>query len=184
MRERSPLRHGSHRHPQAHGQSHQRANGEAGNDPGVGNNLVVEQSADDGHQHAGFGVEHASPRGLGMAQPFESHDEQDGGEQVRRFNKVLLRHFFSGLAGSGLRLNIRSMRSVITKPPTTLVVAAATAMNPRMVASSLRLEPAITSEPTSEIAEIALVADINGVCRRGGTREMTWYPRNAASTKT
>jgi hypothetical protein len=39
-------------------------------------------------------------------------------------------------------------------------------------------------EPTSEIPEIALVADINGVCRSGGTREITRYPRNAAREKT
>ena len=30
----------------------------------------------------------------------------------------------------------------------------------------------------------ALVADIRGVCSRGGTREITWYPRNAANEKT
>jgi len=42
----------------------------------------------------------------------------------------------------------------------------------------------VTIEPTSEMPEIAFVADINGVCKSGGTREITWYPRNAASAKT
>jgi hypothetical protein len=31
----------------------------------------------------------------------------------------------------------------------------------------------MTMEPTSEMPEMALVADIRGVCRSGGTREIT-----------
>ena len=34
--------------------------------------------------------------------------------------------------------------------------------------------PAATSEPTSEMPEMALVADISGVCSRAGTLVMTW----------
>ena len=59
------------------------------------------------------------------------------------------------------------------KPPTTLMVEAVTAMNPSAVLSGLYPAPATTSDPISEIPEIALVADISGVCRRGETREMT-----------
>ena len=40
------------------------------------------------------------------------------------------------------------------------VVAQTTAMNPRMVATLLRCEPAATSDPTSEMPEIAFVADM------------------------
>jgi hypothetical protein len=43
-----------------------------------------------------------------------------------------------------------------------------------MVLTVLYLAPAVTIEPTSEIPEMALVADIKGVCNSGGTREMTW----------
>src|SRR3982751_1689812 len=32
--------------------------------------------------------------------------------------------------------------------------------------------------------EMAFVADMSGVWRRGETREITWYPRNPARTKT
>src|SRR5262245_14388430 len=71
-------------------------------------------------------------------------------------------------------LNILSIRSVITNPPTTFVVEHTTAIKPRIVATLLWPEPAITIEPTREIPEIAFVADINGVCSNGGTREMTW----------
>jgi hypothetical protein len=42
----------------------------------------------------------------------------------------------------------------------------------------------VTIEPTSEMPEIAFVADIKGVCSSGGTRDITWYPRNAASANT
>src|SRR5260370_37501898 len=42
----------------------------------------------------------------------------------------------------------------------------------------------MTSEPISEMPEIAFVADISGVCSSGGTREINWYPRNAARAKT
>ena len=72
---------------------------------------------------------------------------------------------------------MRSMRSVITNPPTTLVVEQTTAINPRIVATMLwcgPVPPAITIDPTKEIPEMAFVADIKGVCSSGGTREITW----------
>src|SRR5687768_7446671 len=77
-----------------------------------------------------------------------------------------------------------SMRRVMMKPPTTLMVAVVTARVPRMVLTALRPAPAATSDPTSEMPEIALVADINGVCSSGGTRAITRNPTNAASTNT
>lgn len=51
-------------------------------------------------------------------------------------------------------------------------MAQVTAMTPRTVASVLRSEPAATSEPTSEIPEMAFVAAINGVCSKDGTLVM------------
>jgi len=69
---------------------------------------------------------------------------------------------------------MRSIRSVITNPPTTFVVEHTTAINPSTVATVPCPDPAITIEPTREIPEIAFVADIKGVCSSGGTREMTW----------
>src|SRR5258708_25069633 len=80
------------------------------------------------------------------------------------------------------------MRSVIRKPPVTLIMAEVTAAHPRTDASIACgpscLAPAMTNEPISEMPEIALVADISGVCSSGGTREINWYPRNAARAKT
>ena len=38
----------------------------------------------------------------------------------------------------------------------------------------LALETLTTIDPTSEMPEMALVADISGVCRSAGTRVITW----------
>src|SRR5262245_54701383 len=80
-------------------------------------------------------------------------------------------------------LNMASMRSVIRKPPTTLVAEQQTAMKPSMILSQSCISPTTTREPISEMPEMALVADISGVCSRGGTREMTWMPRKPARRK-
>ena len=80
------------------------------------------------------------------------------------------------LITSSLRLaalELRSMRSVIRNPPTMLLVAQITAMNPRMVETLLCAAPAAISEPTSEMPEIALVAAMSGVCSNAGTFEIT-----------
>ena len=81
-------------------------------------------------------------------------------------------------------LNIFSMRSVIRKPLTMLVIEAASAMAPSSVMSGGWSWPAITIEPTTAIAEIALVSDISGVCSRRETRVTTPSPMKVASMKT
>src|SRR4051812_34738941 len=91
------------------------------------------------------------------------------------------RQTFGALLGASLgrrslRLNIASMRLVMMNPPTTLMVAVVTATVPRMVLTMLRPAPAATSEPTSEIPEIAFVADMSGVCSSGGARAETSIP--------
>jgi len=45
-------------------------------------------------------------------------------------------------------------------------------------------EPATASEPTTAIAEMALVSDIRGVYSSRDTRRMTPSPMNVASTNT
>ena len=76
------------------------------------------------------------------------------------------------------------MRSVIRKPLTMLVIDAATAMVPRTVVSADLRSPAIRIEPTTAIAEMALVSDISGVCSRRETFWITWKPTNVASMNT
>src|SRR5215469_3704550 len=82
-------------------------------------------------------------------------------------------------------LNIFTMRSVIRNPLTMLVTTAVIAMKPStllsVVASGL---PVMRIAPTTEIADIALVRDISGVCSRGETLRMTSRPMKVASMKT
>src|SRR5580700_3935877 len=83
-----------------------------------------------------------------------------------------------------LDLNIFSMRSVIKKPPTTLLVAATMAMVPRTVDSVLLCWPTNKMAPTTAMASSAFVNDMSGVCRSGEMRRITSNPMKAASMKT
>ncbi len=70
---------------------------------------------------------------------------------------------------------MRSIRSVIMKPPTTLVVAAQTAMNPRMVESLLCCGPSRDERSDErDAADRGSVPLMSGVWSSDGTREMTW----------
>src|ERR1700722_8994750 len=88
-----------------------------------------------------------------------------------------------GLVGR-LVLNILSMGSGLTKPPTTLLVAATMAITPSTVANVLFFSPTRTIAPTTAIASSALVSDMSGVCRSGETWRITSKPMKAASMKT
>src|SRR5208282_2401591 len=83
-----------------------------------------------------------------------------------------------------LVLNIRSMRSVMMNPPTTLLVAATMAITPSTVANVLFFSPTRTIAPTTAMASSALVSDMSGVCSKGETWRITSNPMNAASMKT
>ena len=89
----------------------------------------------------------------------------------------------TGFSAGRLDLNIFNMRSVMKNPPTMLLVAATTAMNPKTAESVLLCSPTSTMAPTTAIASRALVSDINGVCSKGETRRITSNPMNPASTK-
>src|SRR5215470_11814833 len=168
------LGHVSHGHEYREGQTHGRAHHEADEDPLVGDDVVVHKRTNNRQRHADLAHQHALAGGDGMAQPLEREDEGDGRRQIRRHA------YFS----SCRRLNILSIRSVITNPPTTLAMEQATAMVPRIVESSLFAAPAMMMEPTKEMAEMALVSDISGVCSSGLTRRITSKPTKVASTNT
>src|SRR4029453_2178350 len=104
-------------------------------------------------------------------------DEEDGGGEVTELDQVLV-HF------GPFSRNIFSIRSVIRKPETMLVIDAATGRVPRIVVRSDARSPAMSSDPTTAMAEIALVSDISGVCRRRETFWITWNPTNVASMNT
>ena len=96
----------------------------------------VEQRAADGEHHADFAGEEAAARGDRRAQPLERENEESGGDEVSEFDErfggekvVISPSRRSLMACSGpLDLNILSMRSVMMKPPTMLLVAAMMAM--------------------------------------------------------
>src|SRR4029079_7140563 len=125
------------------------------------------------------------PGGVGPREAAQAQDEEDGRGQVRRLDEVRRQgRGAGGFPGPGWERNIFSIRSVMMKPPTTLMVAEATAIAPSTLLRSPRPAPAATSEPTSEMPEMALVADMSGVCSSGGTRVMTLKPTNPARMKT
>src|SRR5690242_5830739 len=137
----------------------------------------MEERPDDCRRHSGSRKQHAASGRVGMREPLQSENEEDRSRQIAELDVNV--HFEfpfleAGLVGTS-RLNIFSIRSVIMNPPITLIDAEITAMKPSHVAIGLSLlcpRPATTIAPTTEIAESAFVADISGVCSRGGTREM------------
>src|SRR5205085_2689845 len=118
----------------------------------------------------------------------DAHDEQHPRYQIDplgdRSHGAALRPLSLGEPAAGLRRNISSMRSVTTKPPTTLIVASSTAAAPMATASGPLAAVATTSAPTRMMPWMAFVPDISGVCRIEGTFEISRNPTKTASTKT
>ena len=86
---------------------------------------------------------------------------------------------------SSFALNMASMRSVTTNPPTTLIVANTIARKPKMyLIHQMSTVPAISSAPTIVIPEIAFEPDISGVCKVAGTLAMTSKPSRIANRNT
>ena len=78
-------------------------------------------------------------------------------------------------------MNISSIRSVTTKPPTTLPVASATAASETMRSQTgCPGIPATMIAPTMTMPWMKFVPDISGVCSIAGTFEITSTPRKAA----
>ena len=89
----------------------------------------------------------------------------------------------ASFCGSGLRLNIPSIRSVTRKPPITLIVPKAIAITSSVFSSTPLASPITISPPSSTMPWIAFVPLISGVCSVLGTLEMTSKPTKAASTR-
>src|SRR6202795_1046857 len=183
MAERGSLRH--RRHGDAtHGHADNGAEHESDRDPSIVEDALVEERSGNGQQHARFAGPNAVARGCGRTQPFQGKNEKNSGNQVSKFKNVFAReHDGYGFLGP-LALNILSIRSVIMKPPTMLLVAAMIAMVPRIFAKLLLPSPARMIAPTTAMASNAFVRDISGVCSSGETRRITSKPINAASRNT
>src|SRR3989442_18847 len=144
---------------------------------------VVQQRARNGQHHTDLAGPDSAPGSARRAHPFQRQNEERAGDQINDFNDVLI----SGEIGHGLvgrlLLNIFSMRSVIRNPPTTLLVAATTAITPSTAEKVLLCSPTSTMAPSTAMASSAFVSDISGVCSSGEIRRMTSKPINAASMK-
>src|SRR6266478_3737852 len=141
---------------------------------------MPQQRADHRQQHSEFPREHAAPRRYRRTEPFDGEDHAQRGDDIRRLPEGVVH-----LPTVSFFLNILSNRSVIRKPATMLMVANMTAMMPRILLN--RGEPPLPETriaPTTEIAEIALVSDIRGVCRSGDTLRTSSRPSGTASTRT
>jgi hypothetical protein len=83
-------------------------------------------------------------------------------------------------------LNIFNILSVRAYPPTILTVAKTTAKSP--IANTTgsvfgAMEPTTIIAPTRLMPEMALVADISGVCSKWGTLEISSTPRKVVNDK-
>ena len=183
MAQRGPLRHGRHLH-HAEGDADGGADDQRDDDPFVLDDLRIEERGADGERRGNFAGQDAAPRGGRRAEPLDRQNEEDGGDDVGEVDESagcrpgLM--IFSGLPV----LNMRSMRSVMKKPPTMLLNEAATAMSPRMVESVVSCRPAMMMAATTTMASSALVSDISGVCSSGETRLISSNPTNPARMNT
>src|SRR5439155_357067 len=133
---------------------------------------VVQQRARDGQHHTDLTGPYSVAGSARRAHPSQRQNEERAGDQINDFNDVLI----SGEIGHGLVgrlvLNIFSMRSVIRNPPTTLLVAATTAITPSTAEKVLLCSPTSTMAPSTAMASSAFVSDISGVCSSGEIRRM------------
>src|SRR4029077_18683480 len=134
MAQRRPLRHGGHGHF-AEWNADDRSQHQRDDDPFVLHDAGVQQSPRNRQQHTQLTGENSAPRRLRRAQPLQRQNEKRCGNQVSNFDDLIpageIDHGFLG----PLALNMRSMRSVIRKPPTMLLVAATIAIVPSIFAS-------------------------------------------------
>src|SRR5207249_4021028 len=123
----------------------------------------------------------------------ESEDEGDRRDEVGDRDELLDGHRLCGGFAGGCAprdspldrcLNIASIRSVTTKPPTTFAVPRTTARNPSTTPSGPGIALATSIAPTMTMPWIAFAPDMSGVCRVEGTFEMTSNPTKIARTKT
>src|SRR5439155_8600468 len=135
---------------------------------------------DDRHEHARGADLVAAPRVRRAREKPQRKDEGHDRDQVQQVREVRAHAF----GGRSRFLNISSIRSVTTKPPTTLAEPRTTPRKPTIHAKASLSGCARTIiAPTRTIPWMALVPDISGVCSSVGTFEITSNPRKIASTR-
>ncbi len=129
VRERGPLRHRGQRHLRERHADHE-AEHDRDHDPGVVDDLGLRPGGEHGDHHAADAGVHAVPRGLRIAHPMEREDEERGRDEVRELDQRM-NHLGAALPPASRVLNILSMRLVMRKPLTMLVIEAKSATAPR-----------------------------------------------------
>src|SRR5690348_14795888 len=183
MAQCGPLRHGGHLH-HAEGDAYRGSEDQRDDDPLVLADLRVEERGDHGDRGGDLSDEHAAHRRDRRAQPLDSENKTDRRRDVCDIDELLQVGRGHDFLAALPVLNMPSMRSVMTKPPTMLLNEAATAINPRIVESRVSCRPAMMMAATTTMASNAFVRDINGVCNSGETRLISSNPRNAARMNT
>src|SRR5881296_3497772 len=131
------------------------------------------------HRHCDDAGDHTAARRSRIVHPMQGEHEKGSRKKIGDLDELQPHHLPPFRV-----LNILSMRSVIKKPLTMLVMDANRAMAPRRVMYGGWSSPVITIEPTTAMAEIAFVNDISGVCNSRDTRLTTPSPMNVASMNT
>src|SRR5439155_12042574 len=140
-----------------------------------------EEGRDDRDEHSGRRDAVALNGRRRRREALQAEDEGDSRDQVRDRDEGLDRH---SRFRTGRCLNIASMRSVTTKPPTTFAVPSTTARNPRTVPIGPPIALATSIAPTITIPWIAFAPLMSGVWSVDGTFETTSKPTKIARMKT
>src|SRR5438128_1150486 len=182
VEERNHLWHRSHLdHAGAHesGDPSHRDAGEDHRDPAL--HVRREEGCDDRDKHSRRGDAIAQNRGRWRRESLETQDESDGRDEVGDGDQGRDGHWGFRV---GRCLNIASIRSVTTNPPTTFAVPSTTARNPRTVPIGPGMALATSIAPTMTMPWMAFAPLISGVCSVEGTLEMTSKPTKTARMNT
>src|ERR1700722_8364011 len=172
-------RHADHAERDADGGADDQRDG----DPLVLDKGGIEKCRGDGKCRANFAGDHSMTCGGRRAEPLQRENEEDGCDDVGEVDELTNGNRIHDFLGFPV-LNMRSMRSVIRKPPTMLLNEAATAMVPSMVVSLVSCRPAMMMAATTTMASRAFVSDISGVCSSGETRLINSNPTKPARMNT
>src|ERR1051326_712431 len=149
MRQGGPLGHRGERY-----QGEGNADGDAGQDgedyPSVVHHDRLNPRGDHRYGHGRYAGEDSPPGGLGIVHPVQREDEQRGRYDVGELYQRAHGCCFS----SRPVLNILSIRSVIRKPLTMLVMEANRAMVPRSRVLGGWSDPVTMIDPTTAMAEM------------------------------
>src|SRR6185503_6170219 len=183
VEERDHLGHVGHGHATRGDGAHGRPQNERHEDQLVGQDLPVEERDDEREDHAHARGQVAPARRLRRREPPDAENAEDRSDEVGRADDGRRKGGKTHQALGPFFVNMRSMRSVTRKPPTTFTAPRKTAMNPTTLASVPSAAPSTSIAPTRTIPWIAFVPDMSGVWRMTGTLEMSSKPRKIASTK-